>query len=120
MSESITTGHLEATDFEPLSADEGGWARIAGDPNIRVHTLCDNEETWAGIGLIEPSTFAYPIEHPTAVQVLEGEAAVSVDGQTVEVGAGSVVVLKAGAKSTWVIKSRIRQFFIVSTVQDGR
>jgi uncharacterized cupin superfamily protein len=119
MSELITTGHLDATDFEPLSAEEGGWVTIEGDPDVRVHTLCDNGEVWAGIGLLEPSTFEYPIEHPSAIQVLEGEATVSVDNRTVELGPGAIVVLKTGATSTWVVKSPLRQFFIVSTVEDA-
>ena len=119
MSELITIGHLDATEFEAMSAEEGGWVPIEGDPNVRVHTLCDNGEMWAGIGLVEPSTFEYPIEHPSAIQLLEGEATVSVDNRTVELGPGDVVVLKTGATSTWVVKSNLREFFVVSTVENG-
>lgn len=115
MSDLITTGRLDATEFGPLSPEEGGWVPIEGDPNVRVHTLCENGEIWAGVALVEPSTFEYPSEYAGCIQLLEGEATMSVGDRTVELGPGSVVFLTKGATSTWRIRSPLREFFVAFT-----
>lgn len=112
MSELATIANLDVSDFEPLSAEEGGWEVIEGDPNARVHTFCENEEIWSGIALVDRSKFEYSAHLPGAIQLLEGAATVETDEHTVEIGPGDVIFLKVGSVSTWTVTVPLREFFV--------
>ena len=114
MSSKVWTGRVDATEFAPLASAEGGLTAIEGDPRARVHTFCDGDGLWTGLGCVEPSKFSYTNDGPGLVQILEGEATVTVDGRTLELCAGDVVLFPASVEQTWEIKSPLREFFVAA------
>jgi len=79
MSTQVWTGRVDAIEFLSLTAEEGGWEPLAGDPRARVHTFCESEGMWTGLGCVEPSTFSYTNHGPGLLQILEGEATLTVE-----------------------------------------
>ena len=113
MTAKLTVGRIDATDFAPLPAHEGGYEPIDGDPDAQVHTLFETEELWSGLALIQPCTFRYPVEHLGSVHLIEGDATITTDGVSRTVAAGDVLYLTPGAVTTWEVISPIREFFVV-------
>ena len=112
MSSKVWTGRVDATEFAPLASAEGGLTAIEGDPRARVHTFCDGDGLWTGLGCVEPSKFSYTNDGPGLVQILEGEATVTADGRSVDLRAGDVVAFPTSVEQTWEIKSSLREFFV--------
>lgn len=115
MAAPIITGSIEASDFTPLTPQDGGWIPVAGDADARVHTLCDTGEVWSGVALVEPCTFDYPAAHAGSILLLDGSATISSDGHTGDVSAGDAIYLRPGTTSTWVVHTPVREFFVVLT-----
>ena len=112
MSTKVWTGRVDATEFTRLTAEEGGWKPIEGDPGVRVHTFCESEGLWTGLGCVEPSTFSYTNDGPGLIQLLEGEATETLDGRTLDLRAGDVVIVPGSVEQTWEIKTAVREFFV--------
>ena len=112
MNPPVHVGTVDPTAFVPLSAEDGGWTPVAGDPAVEVHTLCENKALWSGVAILQPCTFSYPAQHPGAIEILDGAATISVDDRTWEVTAGDVVYLTPGTTSTWVVHRPLREFFV--------
>ena len=87
-------------------------AEQEGDPGVRVHTFCESEGLWTGLGCVEPSTFSYTNDGPGLIQLLEGEATVTLDGRTLDLRAGDVVIVPGSVEQTWEIKTAVREFFV--------
>jgi uncharacterized cupin superfamily protein len=115
MTERVTAGRLDVTEFEPLSPQDGGWELLEGDSNTRVHTLSENARIWAGVALIDPCRFSYEHHRASMIQLLEGEATFTADGRTVELRAGGVAFFLPGMTSTWEVRSPMREFFVSFT-----
>jgi uncharacterized cupin superfamily protein len=111
MSSLVVHGRVDASDFRPITPEEGGWQPVEGDANARVHDLCQTDEAWSGIALVEPCKFDYLSDHPGLIQLLEGAATVVTDGRTLELRAGDVLFLSPGARTSWEVTSPLREFF---------
>jgi uncharacterized cupin superfamily protein len=115
MTELVTTGRLDYTQLEPMTPAEGGWEPIEGDADVRFRTLCENDQVWAGIAVVQPCKFRYPHDHPGTIQLLEGEATVTCDGRTFDLSAGEAVFFLPGTTSEWEVKTPMREFFVAYT-----
>jgi uncharacterized cupin superfamily protein len=114
MTSLVVRGRVDASDFRPITSEEGGWDPVEGDASARVHDLCQTDEVWSGIALVEPCKFEYHSDHRGMIQLLEGSATVVTDDGTLELGAGDVLYLSPGAKTSWEITSPLREFFYAS------
>jgi len=119
MSQLAVFADLEVTDFESYADEDDGHMRVTeGDPSVRVHTLREGKELWAGIALVQPSKFEYSSQHAGAIQLLEGAATVTTEGRTVELKAGEAIFLEKGAETTWEVTAALREYFVAFVAED--
>lgn len=116
MSQLAVFADTNVTDFQPWEDDS---VRVTeGDPDVRMHTLRESEEIWAGIALVQPSKFEYSSQHAGAIQLLEGAATVTTEGRTVELKAGEAIFLEKGAETTWEVTAALREYFVAFVAED--
>jgi uncharacterized cupin superfamily protein len=110
----VFLGDDSAAEFEPFAPDEV----IEGEPDARAHVIRDSGEPGArvvaGIFRSEPSVAKYVFAMHETVYVLEGEADVEVDGETVSLRPGSIASFAKGATSIWRVKSPLKDVFVLS------
>jgi uncharacterized cupin superfamily protein len=62
----------------------------------------------------EPDTWSFVRPYDEVALILEGDAdVVAVDGTTLTVGPGDVLVTPKGSAGTWVIRERIVKFWVI-------
>jgi uncharacterized cupin superfamily protein len=116
----IFSSSIDADDFTYWDIEELGVEVIEGDPNLHVAVLRDTSGQdgafFSGIGRTDPSTFSYTFAGDETFHVLEGEVSVSVKGAgTIDLGPGDVASFAKGGESEWVIKTPMKNFFVLSS-----
>ena len=102
---------IRATPIDPSSILDGtphsGWVSIDGPPGI-------------DIGVWEHSVgTSSDIEEDEAFVVVSGRATIVLDdGRSHDFGPGDIGVLRAGARTTWIIHETFRKVFITVAVDD--
>lgn len=112
--QTISRSTLSATSYEPFALDA-----VDGDPDGKVHWLKASAEgepmLYAGLFTGQPSTFAYTFAGNETFSVLEGEVRVELEGgEAVDLTPGDIVTFPKGARSTWIVKSPFKKFFVIS------
>jgi uncharacterized cupin superfamily protein len=102
---------LNVSDFVP-NLEEDGVTVVEGDPQLHVNVLHEGKEMESGVATVKPSTFDYLSTHATMVELLEGAATVTADGNTVELKAGEAAFLEKGSVTRWEVTAPIREFFV--------
>lgn len=119
ITESVFVASVHANEFVPLTADEAEIEAVEGRLVMQVHELRDTPgpdgSVWAGIVTIEPVTIHYTFKGHETIHVLEGEVSITVDeDRTVDLRAGDVASFRKGARSKWVVKTPLRELFILT------
>lgn len=115
----VFTANVRTTDLVPLTAEDAEFEAVEGDLVMHVHELRNTAgpsgSVWAGIVTIEPVTIYYTFTGHETIHVLEGEVSITVDGEhTVDLRPGDVASFRKGARSTWVVKTPLREFFVLT------
>ena len=112
--QAIRHSNVAATDYEPFPLEA-----VEGDPDGKVHWLTASAEgepmLYAGLFTGKPSTFTYTFGGNETFNVLEGEVRVELDsGEAVDLSPGDLVTFPKGARSTWIVKTPFKKFFVIS------
>jgi len=95
---------------EPLDPDQV----IAGNPQVSVYDIVDSEAVAVGIWQ-HTAGISTDVEVNEIFVVLSGRATIEVSGgPTLEVCAGDVGVLAAGAETTWTVHEDLRKIYVIS------
>ena len=102
----LADSDLEVDDLDPAQV-------VSGDPEVRVLALHDSDAL--SVGVWQHSTgVSTDVEADEIFVVLAGRATVEVaDGPTLEIGAGDVGLLPAGARTTWTVHETLRKVYVV-------
>ena len=86
---------------------------VEGDPYAGSRALAAVAGAEVGVWEMTPGT-ATDVEVDEVFVVLSGSGTVSFDddGEQVELGPGSVVRLRAGERTTWVVHETIRKIYV--------
>lgn len=85
---------------------------VAGAPAAGSRALAAVAGVEVGVWEMSPGT-ATDVEVDEVFVVLSGAATVSFeDGESVELGPGSVVRLRAGEHTTWVVRETLRKIYV--------
>lgn len=119
VAESVFVANAHTTDFVALTAQDAEFEAVEGELIMRVHelrnTVGPEGSVWAGVVTIEPVTIHYTFKGHETIHVLEGEVSITVDDErTVHLGPGDVASFAKGARSTWVVKTHFREFFVLT------
>ena len=109
----VTFGSIDATDFVPYSAEEGGWNTLAGDPAAQIHPLIANDKIFSALATFEPCKISFPSHNYGVTQILEGSTWLTLEGETREVKAGEMVFFKPGPDLVWENKVPLKEYFVV-------
>lgn len=106
--------------LEPATAEEIGLMNVTGSPDMLVHQLRstggESGDVWAAVVTVSPCSFDYTFAGDETIHVLEGSATVTLsDGQIVELRPGTIASFVRGASSTWQIRSRLREFAVLTS-----
>lgn len=102
---------IRPTPIDPSSILNGtphsGWSLIAGPPGIDIGV-------WGhSVGV------SSDIEEDEAFVVASGSATVVLDGgRSYDFGPGDIGVLRAGARTTWIVHETFRKVFVTLAVDD--
>jgi len=95
-------------DHVPVPADQV----VSGNPTTGLRVLDERDGREIGIWEMTPGT-ANDTESDEVFIVLGGRATVRFeDGAQIELGAGSVVRLSAGMRTTWVVHETLRKVYV--------
>ncbi len=96
---------LEFTPLDPAQI-------ISGEPTVRSLSLYQDDTL--AIGIWQHSVgVSTDVEVDEVFVVLSGRATIELDdGATVQVSAGDVAVLPAGARTTWTIHETLRKVYL--------
>lgn len=85
---------------------------LAGSPEAGSRALAAVSGAEVGVWEMSPGT-ATDVEVDEVFVVLSGSATVSFDdGEEVELAPGSVVRLRSGEQTTWVVRETIRKIYV--------
>jgi uncharacterized cupin superfamily protein len=117
--EVVFTGRVDGGETVPLTAEQAQFDAVDGELDMRFAELRDTNgpggSVWAGVVTIEPVTIHYTFKGDETIHVLDGEVSITVNGErTVELGPGDVASFAKGARSTWVVRSTLREFFVLT------
>ncbi len=85
---------------------------VDGSPSAGSRALAAVAGVEVGVWEMSPGT-ATDIEVDEVFVVLSGSATVSFeDGESVELGPGTVVRLRAGEHTTWVVRETLRKIYV--------
>jgi uncharacterized cupin superfamily protein len=112
----ILSGHVDHAEFQPVDYSD---ITVAGDAGARIARLCTDEsgEWMSTVGVFEcdPCTLVAPVETDETILVLEGQVRIELDnGTAAELGPGGIAVLPRGTVATWHVKTRFKEFFVLS------
>jgi uncharacterized protein len=97
-----------AVPTAPLAPD----SVLAGSPQAGSRALAAVSGVEVGVWEMSPGT-ATDVEGDEVFVVLSGSATVSFeDGEDVELAPGSVVRLRSGEQTTWVVRQTIRKIYV--------
>lgn len=115
MTDIVAKVRFDATDLEftPITPDDAGMTVIRGDPQPRIHTLVQTDTIWSALSRVEPGEWTLAVSNPAALTFIEGEATLTVGGRTREVVAGDTVFFAAGTIAHWVLRTPLRDWFIM-------
>lgn len=121
MSGSVFTGRFDAAAARPLTAEDAEFDAVEGELRMSFVELRDTSgpdgSVWAGIVTIDPVTIHYTFKGHETIHVIDGEVSITVDGETtVDLRPGDVASFVKGARSTWEVKSTLREFFVLTGV----
>ena len=88
-----------------------------------MHVLCETGNVEAGLSrfTIESGPICWTLPARETLMVLEGEARIELaDGPTLELRAGDVASLPAGAVTTWHLKPPFREFWVLDRSESER
>lgn len=101
-----------------MTAADAEFEAVEGELNMHFQELRDTAgpagSVWAGLVTIDPVTIEYTFKGHETIHVLDGEVSITVEGETVDLFPGDVASFTKGARSTWVVKSRLREFFVLT------
>ena len=107
----VRAADLPDADLEPDPLDPD--QVVAGDPQVRVLPLHDDESLGVGVWQHSPGV-STDVEADEVFVVLRGCATIEVEGgPTLEVGPGDVGLLSAGARTTWTVHETLRKVYVV-------
>jgi uncharacterized cupin superfamily protein len=117
--DSVFVADSRTTDFVALTAQDAEFDAVEGELIMHVHelrnTVGPGGSVWAGVVTIEPVTIHYTFKGDETIHVLDGEVSITVnDETTVDLKAGDVASFAKGARSTWVVKTHFREFFVLT------
>ena len=112
----ILTGRDGELDVESVDPSE---FETIGDWRGRVGFVCtpDDGRSVARVGIFdcEPCTIIAPVEAEHTYYILEGEVHIELDdGSTVDLRAGDIAMVPKCEQATFVYKTRVKEFFVVS------
>ena len=84
-----------------------------------VHWLTQNnsngQPTYSGLWRCEPMTFEYEFPGDEIFQVLQGNLLIEFgDADSIVLKEGDIVSFTKGIKSTWIVQSTFKKFFVIS------
>lgn len=95
---------------------EPAWIRH-GNPVARgaIVTQSEDKKVVSGVWTCEPGEFDWTFAVDEFIQVLEGEATVTVEGneQSVTLSPGKIVHFPLGLKTRWHVTKPLRKFFVL-------
>ena len=103
------------------SADRDGWTPLVEPPG-EIPSPGREFDVFAsahgplstGFWEREPDTWSFERPYDEVALILEGDAdIVTDDGRTLTVGPGDVLVTPKGSAGTWVIRERVRKFWVI-------
>ena len=105
----VVPAQTQALTPDPLEAAQ----IISGDPEVSTHEILQTENL--DIGIWEHTAgVSTDVEVDEVFVVLSGRASIEVaGGPTLEVGAGDVGVLEAGAQTRWTVHEDLRKIYII-------
>jgi uncharacterized cupin superfamily protein len=90
------------------------------DPEVggELHVLCDGDGVQSGLSrfteVTEPVTWTLPGRE--TLLVLEGAARIEIeDGPVLELTAGDIASLPAGARTTWHLTTPFKEFWVITS-----
>ena len=100
--------------YDPLAVELTEADRPASTAPVRSAVLYADGGQKHGVWEAEPGVHREYQGQETVV-ILQGRATVEGgSGQTVEVGAGDVVICQPGEKMTWTVHEKIRKVFVIN------
>ncbi len=102
---------ISTESYEPFMVGE----KQAGDVHWLTQTNSSGQPTYSGLWRCEPMTFEYEFPGDEIFQVLQGNLLIEIkDGDKVSLVKGDIVSFNKGIKSTWIIQSSFKKFFVIS------
>lgn len=117
----VYVGRIGDGQTVPLTAEQAEFDSVEGELDMRFQELRDSHgpdgSVWAGVVTIEPVTIHYTFQGHETIHILDGEVSITVEGErTVDLQAGDVASFTKGSRSKWVVKSTLREFFVLTGV----
>ena len=107
------TRHVDARSAALEAYDLGADEIVDGTPTTAEVSVTTIRDVEVGIWQITPGTVR-DVEKDEAFVVLEGEGTIRfADGETVELGPGSLVRLHAGEVTEWEIRTTLCKVYVV-------
>lgn len=115
----VFTGNIDSGEAVRLTADEAEFESTDGELVMTFkqlrNTAGPDGSVWAGVVTIEPVTINYTFKGHETIHILEGEVSIAVDDRpAVELRAGDIASFTKGSRSVWVVRKRLREFFVLS------
>lgn len=112
-------GRIGQGDTVPLTAEQAEFDSVEGELDMRFQELRDTAgpdgSVWAGVITIEPVTIHYTFQGHETIHILDGEVSITVHGEcTLDLRAGDIASFTKGSRSTWVVKSTLRELFVLT------
>jgi uncharacterized cupin superfamily protein len=90
------------------------------DPEVggEMHVLCDSEGIQSGLSRFTEVTgpVQWTLPGRETFLVLEGAARIEIDdGQVLELTAGDIASLPAGARTTWYLTTPFKEFWVIAS-----
>jgi len=115
----VFTGNIDSGEAVRLTAEQAEFDSTDGELVMTFQELRDTTgpdgSVWAGIVTIEPVTIKYTFKGHETIHILDGEVSITVDDRpAVELRAGDIASFTKGSRSVWVVRKRLREFFVLS------
>lgn len=111
MNANVFHGHHNAASYEPFEVGQVQWLRRNGDGG--------NEALASGVWSVTPEDAPEPfdltIEEDETIYIVSGHLRIEVlDGETLNLVAGSMASFSKGAKTRWAVVEPTIEFFVYS------
>lgn len=109
------TRHLHVADAELTEDPIDAASIVSGTPTTRWTELWSGPGGSRGIWEITPGVVT-DVEAEEMFVVVSGRATIDIEGEpSIQVGPGDVVLLEAGARTTWRVHETLRKVFHITT-----